>query len=253
MKYKIPFILFLILTLVYTPVFPQGKGGKKKSDMDLPVAPPSGKINPKPDLPEPPPEPPEPEEDPPEFAGEPIPSSNSTLVYVIDVSCSMSIGVGPYVDDEGNTTTGKNRLDRAKAEIRRSIRDLPKNFKFNIIDYDCTMMRWKRKKQLASVPNKLSAIGYVDAMRIRGGTGTGFAVALGLADKEVKSLILLTDGYPGCYGGDAFNRHAQMIKAANTQNAIITVFGVGAAAYGPAGAFCKRIARENGGNFIGIN
>ena len=221
--------------------------GGFKDNLDLPVNRPSKELT-STELPPPPPEPPSLEE-PPDFYGEPLVSENSTLCYVVDVSCSMGWDTKTYVDEEGNTKWG-NRLTRAKCELRKSISSLPKNFKFNIVDYSCTLRKWSSILKEANEPNKLAATGYVNSLYPNGGTGTGPAVVLALQDKEVKKIVLLTDGAPGC-GGSTPNVHRAMIKTHNTQGASVDVFGIGA--YSTYKQFCQNVANDNNGAFIDVN
>jgi hypothetical protein len=227
---------------------PPKPGLKKVNDLDLPMPRPAiGEIT-ESEVPEPPPEEPDPEEEPPEFYGEPIPTESSTIFYVCDTSCSMGWDNKSYVDDEGNTANG-NRMARAQSELRRGVMSLPKAFKFNIIGYGCSIRRFRNAMVEANGGNKAAAVGFINSMFPSGGTMTGPATAQGLADKENKAVILLTDGAPNC-GASGFGGHRAVIRAANTQNAIVTVFGIGAT--GSLRAFCQGIAADNGGNYVDV-
>ena len=61
-------------------------------------------------------------------------SKTSSIVYVIDISGSMGWDMGQYTAPDGSTKTGC-RLDRAKAELTKSVMSLPNNFKFNIVSW----------------------------------------------------------------------------------------------------------------------
>lgn len=217
-----------------------------KSNLDLPMTKPQGEIT-TPQLP-PPPEEPEPEEEPPTFHGEPIPSENSTIFYVIDESCSMGWDNRSYVDDEGNTRSG-NRMARAKSELRKSVRALPRSFKFNIIAYGCSIKRHRGAMVEATPNNKNAAVGWINGLNPNDGTMTGPATAAALADKNNMSVVLLTDGSPNC-GASGTSGHRNVINAANTQNAVITVFGIGAT--GSLRSFCQQVASDNGGTYVDV-
>ena len=231
------------------PLPSAGKGTKPsvaKDDLDLPFEEPSREMA-NTELP-PPPEEPEPVEEPPTFSGEPIPSENSTIFYVVDKSCSMGWDYRTYVDEEGNTKSG-NRMDRAKVELRKSVNALPKNFKFNLLAYGCSLARWRTQMVEANVANKGSAIGWINSLYPNDGTMTGPATATALQDKDNKSVVLLTDGAPNC-GASGTSGHRSLIKAANTQGAIVTVFGIGASGY--LKQFCQDIANDNNGSYTDI-
>lgn len=241
----------VILLLLSTSAFAQ-----VPNDLDLPFDMPNGKDIGKP-VPKAPPEDTEIEEDPPSFYGSPIPSENLTLCYVVDISCSMGIHVSQYIDENGNLVPApgqrnKNRLDRAKAELIRSVRALPRSFKFNIVAYGCSIQTFTGSAALvkAEQHNKTAAVNWIQGLMINGGTGTGFAVALALSNKELRSVILLTDGAPGCFGHDGMALHKRIINNANTQGAIITVFGIQAT--GSYRQFCMDVAADNGGSYVGL-
>ena len=215
-------------------------------NLDLPMMPPGMELS-KNELP--PPEPDTPE-DPPEFYGEPIPSENNTIAFVIDRSCSMAIS-NNWINDDGTIVYGK-RIDRAKVELKKCISSLPKTFKFNIFAYDCTIYRWRPKLTRATMQNKMSAFAWSDAhVFASGGTGTGPAVVTALQDRDTRSIILLTDGAPGC-GGSSVQSHRWMIKTGNTQNAKIDVFGIDVSYY-VFKSFCQGIASDNNGVYIDMN
>ncbi|MDF1663447.1 MAG: hypothetical protein P1V97_16875 [Planctomycetota bacterium] len=217
-------------------------------NLDLPEeGPANGEITEE-NVPTPPPEEPDPEEEPPTFYGEPIPTENATIFYVVDTSCSMGWDRRSYVDDEGNSRTGY-RIDRAKSELRKAIRSLPRNFKFNMLGYGCSIQRFRNGMVDADAGNKNSGIAWVNGLRPSGGTMTGPATAQGLADKQNKSVILLTDGAPNC-GASSYSGHKSVIASNNTQNAIVTVFGIGAS--GSLRTFCQDVARDNGGNYVDV-
>ncbi len=215
--------------------------------LDLPVSPPvvGG--------PQPAPVPDDTEEDPrdeppPVIYGEEIDSESDTIFYVLDISGSMYSDLQPYVDIDGSHQTG-SRLDRAKAELIRSILGLSKNFRFNIIAYDCGMLRWSDEMREATDANKLMATVWVVALMAGGATGTGPATAMALADKENQSVVLLTDGSPNC-GAFDIEGHRSMIRTNNTQGATINVFGI--AASGTYRTFCQNVAGDSGGSYFDV-
>jgi hypothetical protein len=185
---------------------------------------------------------------PPTIYGEEIDTETDTIVYVLDVSCSMGWDSQSYTTLDGSVSKGP-RIDRAKAELARSISGLSDNFKFNIIAYDCTIRQWKRSMVEASDGNKQSAIAWTAALNPAGATATGPGTALALDDKDNKSIVLLTDGVPNC-GANGPAGHRSMIANANSQGASISVFGI--AASGSYRAFCQAVAGDSGGSYFDI-
>jgi hypothetical protein len=197
------------------------------------------------------------DEPPPTFYGEEIDAATNSIIYVIDNSGSMTISVEPFVDETG-AIKGGNRLDRAKAELRRSITALPEAFKFNVIFFDeCTMLCWGGKQD-ASPANKQYAISWLNGVQPDGWTNTGFATATALGDKDNKAIVLLSDGSPNfldCamnYVG-SFDQHRELIRSNNTQNARIDCFGIGITTDPDATGFMRQVAAQNGGTYISID
>ena len=197
---------------------------------------------------------------PPTIYGEEIVSENDTLIYVIDQSGSMDWDPGSYVDVDGRRRNG-NRMERAKAEISRSILGLSENFRFNIVSFDCSTRQWRGNIVPANDGNKQSALGWVRALQPIGATGTGPAVALGLRNRDNKLVVLLTDGAPNCgvpeyddswsYSESrVMEGHRRVIRNANTQGAKINVFGI--AASGTYRRFCQNVAGDSGGSYTDV-
>jgi hypothetical protein len=197
------------------------------------------------------------DEPPPTFYGEEIDADVDSIIYVIDNSGSMTIAVEPFMDETGNVTRG-NRLDRAKAELRRSIAGLSERFFFNVMFYDeCVMMCWT-EKQRATAANKQAAIGWLNAVQPDGWTNTGLGVATALGDKSNKAVVLLSDGAPNfldCamnYVG-TFDQHRDLIRTSNTQAARVDCFGIGIKADPDATGFMQTVASQNNGSYRSID
>jgi hypothetical protein len=257
-----------------------------KRDLDLPVEKPVKREAvpppPAPIAPEPGP-PTNGDDTPPTFYGTQIRSENQTIIYVIDISNSMSSNIAQYVDATGFLTSG-SRLDRAKAELLKSIQMLPPSFRFNVFSYNCAVKQWQPQTVPADTDNKNGACVWVMSMTTDdqlpsgeqthlGGTATGPAVALALQDKSNKLVMLLTDGRPNCGAGpdpvwnfvpgppphwegpinqaDINNGHRVMIRDANTQGAIINVFGI-AADEPLMRQFCMDVATDAHGSYTDV-
>ncbi|MCW8138893.1 MAG: VWA domain-containing protein [Planctomycetota bacterium] len=250
-------------------------GAVDRSDLDLPVMVPVYDPNPKPKpshtipgdfMPPPPrdfPLPPRPDggdprdEPPPVFFGEEIDSNTNSIIYVIDNSGSMTLSVEPFTDETGEVVRNGNRLDRAKAELRRSISSLPDTFFFNVIFYDeCTLSCWSNKQRATSA-NKQYAFSWIAGVQPAGWTNTGMAVSQALRDKDNRSIVLLSDGSPNfldCamhYVG-TFDQHRDLIRNENTQGATINAFGIGIASDIDARSFMLAVAADNRGSYVEV-
>ncbi|MEZ6185577.1 MAG: VWA domain-containing protein [Planctomycetota bacterium] len=194
---------------------------------------------------------------PPVFFGEEIPTTNPSVIYVIDDSGSMTMATDPFVGIDGTVQSG-SRLDRAKAELARSINALPESFEFNVVFYDeCAFSCWD-SKQRATADNKTAALNWVSAIEPDGWTNTGLAVATALADKGNTTVVLLSDGAPNfldctlSYAATA-DEHRQLIKSSNTQGARINAFGIGISSDPDARSFMQQVAADSGGSYTDVN
>ncbi len=144
------------------------------------------------------------------------------------------------------------RIDRAKAELSRSIMGLSRNFKFSCVAFSCSTRVWQQQLQEANDANKSAALAWVRSLQPSDATGTAPGTALGLSlDRQNKQVVLLTDGAPNC-GASPQNEsgHRTAIRDANTQRASITVFGI--AAYGTYRTFCQNVASDSGGSYFDV-
>ena len=224
--------------------------GTPTDDLDLPIIPPifgeeRETLNPLPaaDADDPTDEPP------PTFFGEEIAVESNSIIYVLDVSCSMVFGgYNSYVDVDDDTIKRGNSFTRAKNELIRSVRSLSRNFSFNVVIYSCPVGAWMDGMQEATTANKQAAEAWIMLLEVGSSTATGAGVAYALESEPTnKMIVLLTDGAPGgCGFGDA-NDHRAMIRSANRQGAQIDVFGM--ATHGRFKLFCQMVASENGGKF----
>jgi len=245
-------------------------------DLDLPAQapvyiPPWLRVPQPPIIPPPPPiiiDPP-PVEVPPSIYGKDIVTPSGSIVYVIDISGSMGWEMGQYTTPEGKTAIGC-RLDRAKAEITKSINSLPKNIRFNLEAYDCSFQCcFNGEGNLlllpASIENKAKAIAWLGQLTPQGATGTGGAMYNVLYYAPENLLyVLLTDGAPNCGGGPGvdndqttLNAHLSIIRNGNQVGvngrkvkARIDVFGIGST--GMFKQFCLRVASDNGGSYTDV-
>lgn len=244
-------------------------------DLDLPIAPPSLNMNEDPPslqkvvlgplqasrVPTPPPAPTQTDDPrdfpPPTFFGEEISTQTESIIYVVDISGSMSLSVEPFLDENGQRQTG-NRLDRAKVELRRSIGQLPESFSFNVVVYDeCVHTMWN-STQKATGSNKSTAFAWVNALQPMGWTNTGLAVATALGEKTNLSVVLLSDGAPNfldcamAYVG-SYDQHRELIRTQNNQGARINAFGIGIASDPDARTFMQAVASDAGGSYYDVN
>ncbi|MFH1421949.1 MAG: hypothetical protein ABIH42_04460 [Planctomycetota bacterium] len=153
------------------------------------------------------------------------------IIFVIDVSGSMTVADPPpeawvpdrdlgklettAVDEEEkkkkekeleeikkNWEKERQRIYRVKKELVRVIDSLDKSVKFNIIAFSDQISSWKDKLQPASSGNMSNAKAWVEALNADGLTCTDGAIREAFKDKDVDTVVLLSDGAPTHIGGE---------------------------------------------------
>ncbi len=176
------------------------------------------------------------------FFGEELGSESASVVFVLDISGSMN---QPMWDDQLGYG-GPRKITLATRELLKAINTLPTSWAFDVIAYDDCVYLWRPELVAASDEAKAAASRWVASRQPFGGTLTGPAVASALAlDRDNHLVVLLTDGQPTGYSPP---EHRKMIRDANTQDAIVDVFGIEAT--GPMRAFCQGVASDNDGSYV---
>jgi len=193
----------------------------------------------------------DPKDTPPVFFGEELDIEGDALIYVLDLSCSMSLDEPNPYEVDGVIMTGTRR-QRALAELALSLDSLAENFKFDIIIYGIAAASWKPELQPATDDNKLSALTWTTNRGCLGMTTTGPTVVWSFTFEGHDHVILLTDGRPNWDGASVrySEWHRTLIRNRNDGNTI-DVFGLHVT--GEARTFCQGVASDSGGTFVEIN
>lgn len=140
------------------------------------------------------------------FFGKQIQAPSDSVTFVVDLSLSMDVSFGSYVDRFGQGVTG-TRLDVTRDRLAYSISELPSYFLFNVVEYAgdpdrtiCADQRfWQPTSQQATPANKLDAIAWLDSRVTWLWTATTMAVEAALQrDAGNRTICLITDGRWTC-------------------------------------------------------
>lgn len=178
-----------------------------------------------------------------------------SVIFVVDASGSMSVLAAPFMDVDGRMITQGSKLDRAKDELRRGLRDLPAHYDFNVVIFDGCFRTIFGARVRATAENKAHAEAFLHSVQPDGWTNIGGGVAGALADRRNGTVVLLSDGQPNfldcaaTYVG-TLDEHLALIGAENLQRARIHVLGV--EAVGSGRAFLQRIAADNRGTYFDV-
>jgi hypothetical protein len=159
-------------------------------------------------------------------------TAGTKFVYVLDGSSSMT---EPHSE-------ARNRLERVKIELIRSIGGLPEQMEFFVIFFNRQSVPMPAEKlQLATPANKRKYLEW--CVKVRGGGGTDPRAALKKAlELKPDVIYLLTDGV---FKAEAVDEVTKL----NTRGVSIHTFCIGDAA---GEAIVKAIASKNNGTYLYI-
>ena len=178
----------------------------------------------------------------PSYFGVEIISKN--LVFIIDISGSMSAEVTVPNDDGGSTTM--RRIDLAKRELIRAVELLEPRTRFNIIKFNNTPSSWSKKLQLFSKKSVKSARRYAEGLSPSGSTNIFDSLAMVLEAGEVDTIYLLTDGAPSAGRITTPTGILSEIKKMNAEYQV-TIHTI-AMAY--ESSFLRDLAEQNNGQYV---
>lgn len=212
-----------------------------------------------------------------------ISSTSRNIVFVIDISASMSEQV-QHPENFGRKKGVKlARIDVVKEELARTVERLPEDVNFNILVFASKVDRWKRDLIPANAMNRRKAVRYVKKLKPKGGltmqrTRTG-GLSMKLSDPEgartntyaalaeaiggragegisyrfvpskADTVFFLSDGEPTV--GEIIDEPA-ILKAIRAQNVVrkVTLHTIGIGEFQKG--FLKQLAGENGGQFVDL-
>ena len=154
----------------------------------------------------------------------------------------------------------RKRIVRTKKELIRVLKMLQKTVKFNIIAFSDEIKSFSKKGLTkATAANRKKAIAWVEKLTANGLTHTDDALKEAFKDKEVDTIILLSDGAPTHVGGEGRAEWGGHRDSMSIINAIfewlknenkfrkVTIHTLGFV--GANFEFMEKLARENNGKF----
>lgn len=138
----------------------------------------------------------------------------SRVVFVLDVSASMKAVDDPNLEvptdgkTKGKAAPGtadagpdpRSRIERAKRELVKVLKGLPKTTKVNLIAYSSDTHYWREGPppvlHALTDPVREEAIEWVEALKARGATATDDGLARAFDVEGARCIYLLSDGVP---------------------------------------------------------
>lgn len=184
------------------------------------------------------------------------------VLYVLDISGSMN--------DAGGGPEGLARVDEAKKELLRSIRELDSGCAFTVYAFGDSVQKWKPALAKATAEAKEDVRKWIDALEAASWTNTYAALEDALrasaanpkndmgADyaQAADTIFLLTDGAPttpqgknvDASGKPEWHRVLEAVRDWNREKRVVVhAIGVGDVIQAD---FLAALARENGGRFV---
>ncbi|MBK9387509.1 MAG: VWA domain-containing protein [Planctomycetes bacterium] len=194
-----------------------------------------------------------------------IPQEGGALVYVIDCSGSMIVGIKNPQYENNQPVPPKDpkesRIEACKAELANAIGQLPEGTRFNIVAYNQAAWKYQEKMVVASAQSAKAAQDWVAKLGSEGSTNIHDALGMafvfggrGVRDRyyaaEIDTIFLLTDGSPTKTDGtpDSTEKILQAAREWNPfRHVTIHCIGVGTGLNAP---FLQQLATEHGGKFV---
>ena len=167
-----------------------------------------------------------------------IPLVSERVVFVVDVSGSMSARIG--------TGGSRSRLDEAKRQLRRVVEATPKHFRFNIVSFHTTVTALLDQMTPAADKVRAEALGTIEALSPTGGTNVHDALERAFAEQDVDTIYLLTDGSPSA---GPIQDPEQLADAVQRWNRVRQI-RIHCVSIGADSSMLKRIAADSGGDYV---
>ncbi len=167
--------------------------------------------------------------------------SSKRIAFLIDVSLSML----PVTKTSKKKGGSIRKLDLMKRELTSVLRKLAPEARVNIFGFDRAVRSWEKKLRPLSGSGRGDAIKYVRDIGTGGGTNIFDSVELSLADSEVDTIYLLTDGMPTT---GRFSTPEGILRGTREINRprAVTIHCI---AFGADSDLLKKLAADHGGQY----
>lgn len=163
--------------------------------------------------------------------------TSDRVTFVVDASGSM---LQPFGTGDGT------RLDEAKRQLVTVLAALPNKAKANVVVFSDDAKSFANDLQALDDKKKKAASAYAEAIQAKGPTNVYAGLRLAMADPEVDTIFLLTDGQPS--SGPVVDQDA-LLREVATWN-LGRVVRIHTVAIGGKSRFLERLAEQSGGEHV---
>ncbi|HEX5053747.1 MAG TPA: VWA domain-containing protein [Planctomycetota bacterium] len=169
-----------------------------------------------------------------------IPLVSTRVAFLVDTSGSMLAPMG--------TDKKRSRLDVAKEQLTSVLGDMPNDHRCNVIPYSGDVKPiWDQLRRL-SEDNKKEILSKVNKLAAAGGTNIFDAIEFALADADVDTIYLLTDGQPTAGRLKATEDILDEVRRQNRSRQVV----IHCIAVGLDSDLLKRLAADSGGAYKSV-
>jgi Ca-activated chloride channel family protein len=165
-----------------------------------------------------------------------LPLDSGRVIFVIDRSGSMS----------AEDAKGRSRLQTAVQEVLGAVGRLKPADKVNVIFFESTIRAWKRKLTALKPAARADLRRHLEAQAPAGGTNLYDGLELALADPEVDTIFLLSDGMPGA---GKFVTTADIVREVARANQARRI-AIHCVSVGTDSHLLKQLAASSGGRYV---
>jgi hypothetical protein len=166
---------------------------------------------------------------------------SNRICFIIDISSSMTREV---TDPKTNTKT--TRIELAKKELIKTLKELKAAAMVNIICFDAAYRPMAKTLTPLTRTGRLKALRYVQNLKTGRGTNIYDTLSAALKDKRVDTIFLLSDGQPS---RGKYKDPPTILREIRKQNLLRNVT-INTIAIGIEQDLMKNLAKENGGTYV---
>lgn len=189
-----------------------------------------------------------------------IPFYSSRVIFIIDTSNSMAeTGRWKPEPNDSDKLEGDRRLDVAKFELRKIVRQLPDNAMFDIIGVNQGLTLLSEKMVVAAKPSRDTAFKFLQGLQMKVGTDLHGALTRSLEfagggwnaplrDDSIDTIYFLSDGVPTAGMTDRERLVDRMLDAVRYKRIVVHSISIDAPAHGKV--VLRTLAESTGGQFV---
>ena len=157
--------------------------------------------------------------------------------WCLDKSCSMG---------------WNGEIQQLKQEFSQTLNSLSSQAEFGVVAFSEGHISWNPAPQKANPANKGSATAWVQSLQAAGWTCLGPAAVETInianqSNKQMKQILVLSDGEPYCNGSNTSNQVLNDVSAANWQQIPVNTIYIASDSGGIM--FMQQLANQNNGTF----